>query len=215
MTVIRLRANYSDEELQRLYSPLYEPEKFQDHRLRLPTTSTLLSWAIDRHGLSTIADLACGNGAVVITALKNCAHKPQTVHLGDLSKENIDHVTTLKKYGQYGMGTKVIIKQGKVENTIDSIEKVDIFVMSEILEHVDQPSELLKKVREKTRYLLLSTPSTEDNGSRDFNIEHLWSWNRTDILEMLLGAGFEPQIEEKLSFKEEGFPYDFQIWLAY
>jgi 2-polyprenyl-3-methyl-5-hydroxy-6-metoxy-1,4-benzoquinol methylase len=210
MTVIRLRANYSEEELQRLYSPLYRPENFQDHRLRLATTSDLLSWAIDRHGLSSLADLACGNGAVMFTALENCAHNPKIVYLGDLSKENIEYVNGLA----LDPTIKFIINQGKFEETINSIEKVDLFVMTEILEHIDQPKEVLKKVREKTKYLLLSTPDTETNQS-DLNWEHLWSWNRTDILEMLLIAGFELQIEEKLSFKEEGFPYDFQIWLAY
>ena len=211
MTVIRLRANYSDEELQSLYSPLYKPEFFQDHLLRLATTSNLLSWVIDRHNLSSLADLACGNGSVVFEALENCAHNPQTIYLGDLSKENINYVNGLA----LDPTIKFNIQQGKIENTINSIEKVDLFVMTEILEHVSEPKKLLKAVREKTKMLLLSTPCGEPMDQECFNREHLWSWSRNDILKMLLQAGFEPKVEEIINFKEKGFPYDFQIWLLY
>lgn len=210
MTVIKLRKDYSEEELVKLYTPAYHPIKWPDHTLRVETTSALLSWTLDQYKCSRIADLACGDGSIVFTALENSAHDPKKVILGDISNQNIDWI----KGVALDPKIKFEFLLGDIKNTINEIDRVDIMILTEILEHVNEPKELLAKISEKSKYLLLSTPDIEKVPPSNLNVEHLWSWNRDNILEMLVRAGFEIELEEKLNFRELRFPYSFQIWLA-
>jgi hypothetical protein len=55
----------------------------------------------------------------------------------------------------------------------------------------------------------VSTPNGESN---NHNPEHYWGWDSEDMKEMLIQAGFEPQVFHLLEFKN--YVYDYQIWIC-
>ena len=99
--------------------------------------------------------------------------------------------------------------KGHINQTINEIPKVDLFICSETLEHLDDPDATLKAIRKKTKYLFISTPNGEDNNS---NQEHYWGWNNEDIKEMLINAGFDPVVYYVLDLKQ--YCYEFQMWIC-
>ena len=131
----------------------------------------------------TVADLSCGD-ETIINAL-------------DIST---------KYSGDYAPGYEYV---GPIEKTIDEIPSVDLFICSETLEHLDDPDFVLRKIRQTTNFLVLSTPNGEDN---DSNPEHYWGWNNEDVKAMLVQAGFEPVIYQELNFFEPQNIYNYQIW---
>lgn len=130
--------------------------------------------------------------------------------IADLSAGDATIINALdadnKYIGDYAPGYEII---GRIEDTIKDIPNVDLFICSETLEHLDDPDETLKAIRAKTKYLFVSTPNNESNNG---NPEHYWGWNNEDMREMLVDAGFDPQVYFLLKF--EDYLYDFQMWIC-
>lgn len=174
----QLRPFYTQAELAAVYCAPYNHRSWPDHRARVTRTAEILA----EMKPETVADLSCGDGEVVIQAgLRDVAV------LGDLAP---------------GWPYR-----GRIEQTIDSIPDVDVFVLSETLEHVEDPDWLLLAIRGKAQRLLLSTPIGEDH---DLNPQHYWGWDTDDIKEMLADAGWTGDVEV---FEPTPQPYyAFQIW---
>ena len=176
----RLRSAYKDAALKQIYQIPHNHLHFDDHRIRVNTSIDLLN----KFGsYESIADLSAGD-ATIINSLE--------------SKQ--------KYIGDFAPGYEIT---GAIENTIDKIPKVDLFICSETLEHLDNPDAVLTAIREKTNYLFVTTPNGETN---NLNAEHYWGWDSEDIKEMLLKAGFEPQVFYLLEF--ENYTYDYQMWIC-
>lgn len=179
----RLRPKWSDEELARIYEKPHDHKIYgRGHGVRVEVTQNILKDMVREVGAMSAADLSCGNGAI----------------LGILS---------IKKYlGDYAPGYKYV---GPLEKTIHEIPKVDIYVCSETLEHLDDPGYGLKLIREKSKSLILSTP-IEAWG--DTNQEHYWSYDREGVEELLKEAGWTPNIFLFLDTTVFGEPYKYGIW---
>lgn len=132
-----------------------------------------------------MADLSCGDATIA----KSLNMEDDVIYLGD-----------------YGLGYEF---QGPLEKTINEIPDVDLYICSETIEHLDDPDLALRMIRDKTKYLVLSTPNGEDH---DGNPEHYWGWNQDDVYDMLTSAGFEPVIYQELNFFEPHNIYNYQIW---
>lgn len=197
----RLRPSYSPEKLAEIYDKGYAYTT-ADHWLRIGATKELVNWTAQRHRLESFADLSCGDGKII----GDVTHKFKEYHLGDYSSFNIGTATT-KLASSFGYVTPYV---GSIMETIHDIPKVDLFLCSETLEHVDDPDALLAAIREKTRYLILSTP---DSRFDDENEEHYWAWDQNEIYYMLGAAHFGKSTVMTLDFNRE-FYYDFQIWVA-
>lgn len=161
----------------------YDHTVWQDHVLRVEHSAALLR----EMNPETVADLSCGDGALVeLAGLMDV----DRAHLGDLAE---------------GWAWPY---RGPIEQTIHQIPPVDVFVCTETLEHVEDPDGLLVAIRGKARRLLLSTPVGE---SDDSNIEHFWGWDAEDLDEMLAAAGWtERQVDLFEPF--EGAYYTYQVW---
>ena len=177
---MRLRGAYSPEQLADLYSIPHEHSTWPDHRARVRATIALARYFED---VRSIADLSAGD-AVIINALK-------------IEKKFI---------GDFAPAYEFV---GGLEKTIHEIPFVDLFICSETIEHVDDPDAVLRLIRAKCKYLVLSTPDGEDNPG---NPQHYWGWNKEDMHEMLVSAGFTPVIYTGLEFTDPGLIYDYQIW---
>lgn len=183
----RLRPTPSDEELRELYTRPHDSTYFKDHRARITATIAVGEFMLEYRDpwSPQIADLSCGD-AKIATEL-NRVHNSHRLLLGDIAPGYEFH--------------------GKIEDTIHQINPVSMFVLSETLEHVNDPVRVLLDIREKTDMLLLSTPIDEPEDSS--NVQHLWSWTTDDIENLLRLTGFNPVVKNFLYLPTY---YDFQIW---
>jgi hypothetical protein len=177
---IRLRDAHSVEQLGNIYSKPHNHLNFADHIQRVNKSIELLK-AFNAY--ESIADLSAGD-ATIINALES-----STKHIGD-----------------FAPGYEFT---GNIDQTIDEIPGVDLFICSETLEHLDDPETTLKKIRLKTKYLFVSTPCGEKDNN---NIEHYWGWDADDVKQMLIDTGFDPVQYFLLEFP--GGVYDFQMWIC-
>lgn len=175
----RLRPRYSDEELNSIYPQQYDTDMWEDHRIRIKESIRFIKENINN--ISTGADLSCGDGKI------------------------LDAIDLKNKY--YGDFTGPYEFIGKLEDTVKILNNVDLYICSETLEHLDDPIECLKLVREKTKYLFISTPV---NKFDDDNPQHYWAWDFDGIKYILECAGFEIINSEVLEL-EEKYYYDFQL----
>ena len=179
---VRLREKYTDQELSRIYNKKHIHTQWNDHKLRIAGTIALAQWIEDE--IKSVADLSAGD-ASVINALN----------------------TEIKYIGDYVQGYEYT---GFMEETLDQIPNVDLYICTETIEHLDDPESVLKKIRQKSRMLILSTPI----GESDFgNCEHYWGWDDKDVEEMLEATGWKPRVKQNLYFKGN-YIYDFQLWLC-
>jgi len=182
----QLRPFYTPEQLAQVYARPYDHSGWREHRARVTLTAALAQTLVDEYTVTLAADLSCGDGAV-------------------LDRLNV----RFKLYGDYVPGRHYA---GPIEDTIGRLAadfgKVGLFVLSETLEHVEDPDWLLAKIRIVADALVVTTPDAEDN---DGNAEHYWSWDAAEVCRMLLKAGWEPVTY--LSFDPHVAPgYVFQMW---
>ena len=169
-------------DLSQTYTTQYNHTRWADHRVRVHATAAIGMWFGDAR---TGADLSCGDSAIL---------------------RLIDDALDLERcyFGDFVAGYEF---EGPIEQTIEQLPNVDLFVLSETLEHLDDPDWVLNKIRTKTKYLILSTP---DGEWTDANPEHVWGWDNEEIREMLELAGFTIDVYNSLRFPS-GY-YTFQIW---
>lgn len=174
----QLRPFYTQAELAAVYCAPYSHRRWPDHRARVTRTAELLAGMAPE----TVADLSCGAGEVVIQAGLRAG-----AILGDMAP---------------GWPYR-----GPIEQTIQAIPLVDVFVCSETLEHIEDPDSLLIAIRDKAQRLLLSTPIGEDHS---LNPQHYWGWDVPDVEEMLTATGWTGSVE---IFEPSPNPYyAYQIW---
>jgi hypothetical protein len=118
----RLRPRYSEKELKEIYMTPHDHILWADHVQRVESTIALSAWF---YPISTVADLSCGDGYIV------------------------DSINAETKYkGDFASGYDFT---GPIEQTLKLIPAVDLFILSETIEHVNDPDALLRKIRKKTK----------------------------------------------------------------
>jgi hypothetical protein len=195
VTVTRLRGPYSAVQLHQLYGRGYDHTRWKDHVLRVDHTVTLGSQLVRGQGLHLLGDLSCGDGAVPLGIQQACPEvdwHPRSPILGDYAPHpRLDYV-------------------GPIDRTITRLPlTVDLFVLTETLEHLDDPAGVLTAIRGHARWLLLSTPTTD---GRDDNPEHYWSWDVDGVRSLLDGAGWQPVVQSTLDLRWIPGSYEFQFW---
>ena len=191
---VRLRPPHSPAELADLYAVPHEHTGWPDHRLRVAETIGL---GRELMGLSghpvIIADLSCGDAVIPRDLIGYSKAPAKRVILGDIAP-----------------GYEL---QGPIEQTLDQLTQVGLFVCSETIEHLDDPDTVLRKIRGKAATLLLSTPLGETTSR---NPEHYWGWDDADVEGMLRVAGWVPVLSRIVSYRpgrdEEFMPADYQLW---
>lgn len=179
---IRLRPAHTPETLASMYAVPHDSDHWQDHRERVARTIALIAELVGP--VQRAADLSCGNGRIL---------------------KNID--AEEKVFGDLAPGWPIT---GPIERTLPDLERVDLLVMSETLEHLDDPDGVLAVARKACDVLVLSTPTNEAARHNDENPEHYWSWGLDDLAGMLLVAGFTDLTMRLLPL---GY-YDYQLWVA-
>lgn len=117
-----------------------------------------------------VADLSCGNG---------------TIAEGLGARR-----TTL---GDYAPGHQY---HGPIEQTIEKIHPVDVFVCTDTLACLDDPDTVLRRIRVKASALVCSVPIVASPAD-DRNGGHYWAFDRAGVERMLAEAGWEPVLYDQ------------------
>jgi hypothetical protein len=138
-----------------------------------------------------VIDLSCGN-AVIPRAL--AGHFRTKLHLGDFAKG--------------------YAYRGPIEQTLHTFGEKEgggvsgLFILSETIEHLEDPDSVLIQIGSVADQLILSTPIDEQGAGTP---EHIWAWGIIDVDEMLRATGWTPTDRVDLRMAEG---YDYQIWRA-
>jgi hypothetical protein len=179
----RLRQAPGTDELAQLYPAPHDHRVYgYGHQLRVEATISLGRWLAQEVKATSVADLSCGNAAVALDLGVS-----GVVYLGDLAA-----------------GYPIT---GPIEETLDLIPDVDLFVCGETIEHLADPDATLVAIRSKARALLLSTPIGDTGG----NVEHVWGWDQEAVGAMLVEAEWTVAGRLDLILPDT---YSYQIWAA-
>jgi hypothetical protein len=177
-----------------------------DHVLRVQLTGALISWFCP----DTVLDPACGDGSIIMSA--NRARPISAARLADISKPNCDYIESMEAASYLPAKYSVVCQS--VEETLSEDRFYDMIVLTEILEHVEDPVHLMKLARAHAKIVVASSPLIPDDGTMDDNPEHLWQFDIHGYGEMLEESGWHPITCLPVSLTPPQFIYDFQIWGA-
>jgi 2-polyprenyl-3-methyl-5-hydroxy-6-metoxy-1,4-benzoquinol methylase len=167
--------------------------EYHEHRERAPhleqgihqdrfraTMHMVMSYSADSgQGLDTrIVDLGCGDGGF----------------LSRLQQTGFTHITgyDFQPSNAVGWVARGVADRCEAMNFIeewDDVVAADIYVATEVLEHLEEPHDLVRKIRERDSALVCSSPWMEHEGNIDAS--HNWAWDMPGYGVMLEGAGFE------------------------
>jgi len=186
MPVKRLRLLPSPAELAAMYAAPHDHRLYgRGHDERVEATIALAKASIDVWDRGYVADLSCGNGEIA----RRIAGR--STILGDLAPG-------------YGI-------TGPIEETAARVGWVNVWVLSETLEHLDDPVKVLREIRPRAGHLVLSTPLECWD---DTNGEHLWAWDCVGVDDLLGEAGWLPTAFDQVDSRAWGEPYLFGLWVC-
>ncbi len=166
-----------------------------NHTVRALTTGALIA----AMKADTICDPACGDASILGVSWRI---RPFTyAHLADISAAQIHEI-----HPEFPHEKRV----ANIEDTLNSIDKVDCIILTEILEHLVDPDSILRLARTKGASLVASSPIGDPEFGR--NEEHLWSWDELGYQQMLTDAGWN--LSASMSQVYWGSPYNSQILVA-
>ena len=171
---------------------------WSDHRLRTLATGATIAWLQPE----TVMDPACGDASIVAAAF--AVRRFRGAWLADISVPNITNA---------GARLDVEVAAAKVmpiEEAIAVYPDCDGIVLTEILEHLEDPDAVLRAAKSKATYLVASSPEMRP-GQGDTNPEHLWQFDAAGYRQMIERAGWLIEQHTTLRFNSE---YDFGIWVA-
>jgi len=186
MPVKRLRSLPSPAELAVMYATPHDHRLYgRGHDERVEATVALAKASIDVWDRGYVADLSCGNGEIA----RRIAGR--STILGDLAPG-------------YGI-------VGPIEETAARVGWVNVWVLSETLEHLDDPVKVLREIRPRAGRLVLSTPL---GCWDDTNMEHVWAWDCEGVEELLAEAGWMVTAFDQVDSRTYGEPYLYGLWVA-
>jgi hypothetical protein len=193
VTRTQLRPFMSPQEQAAVYSRPYDHTRWPEHVARVARTVqfiTDLGQDVAGAGWDLGVDLSCGDGAILTASLAR--GDVQEIYLGDLVYAG--HLAAV----------------GLLEETLPRLAhrktRAGLLVMSETIEHLRDPDQVLRAARQVADWLVVTTPT--DETAAHGNPEHYWSWGVADVEEMLRAAGWNPRAHELLPMPW----YTYQLW---
>lgn len=185
----RLRECPDELEMRELYSQSYNHERWEDHIERVQWTMKIINNFAETSNIDFAFDPACGDGAI----------------LRSLSDDIV------KKYGDFVMAPHLDVV-GPLEKTIPrgSGGFESLIILTEIIEHVCDPEQVLRLAKVANfDFLLLTTPINEVQEIHD-NPQHVWAWSEDEMNALLRRTGWNPLFRNRLNT----FWYDYQLWIC-
>jgi SAM-dependent methyltransferase len=214
---VRLRDAHPDEAAfyTGRYPTGYHHGHWPDHVERIKATADFAAPWVRHFPITSVADLSCGDGALVRSLVGRFPTRPWRTYVGDLNP--LSSMVMRDEDGVLLNGTHTTVP-GALPDSLDTFRwnnQVDLYVCSETLEHLDDPDLLLSKARTRAKYLLLTTPDGEtpapDGGG---NLEHYWGWDTEAISVMLHVSGWK--VTDHVVFTPSSADvYRFQMWFCH
>lgn len=174
---------------------------WRDSVFRLNVTAGIIAFTEP----TTVADLACGGDAMAL----ELAYQLRPFEKAYLADVSVPSMTRLRPTFPFDRWV------GAIEESIGQVPHVDTMVLTEVLEHLEDPDTILRKV--DAQYLVASSPNLEPRGYT--NPEHVWEWDTEAYSLMLREAGWRPMALTLLDLPFvrhdlDHIPTQTQIWLA-
>lgn len=141
------------------------------HIERIKKTADLVQETINL-GAKTLVDLGCGDGGL-LSLLVNYKIKSWGY---DLSIKNVEHAVNVRK-----------VDCRYTDFSSEDIEYGDVAILTEVLEHLENPHSVLKTV--KSKFLIASSPCNEND--QHHYVHHLWAWDEQGFEDLLKQANFK------------------------
>lgn len=149
----------------------------QIHRARLEIAYALVQAAhstLKLNRRTRVVDLGCGDGGL-LSLLK-----------GDFSCHGYDfQPSNVVGWAERGVNAE----QLDFVTNWDIVLDADIYVITECLEHLARPHEMVDRIHARGAQIVASSPFTEHAGSHDEC--HAWAWDQLGYAKLLRDAGFE------------------------
>jgi 2-polyprenyl-3-methyl-5-hydroxy-6-metoxy-1,4-benzoquinol methylase len=178
-------------------------ETWCDHIARTNVTAGLISWLRPK----SLIDPACGDGSIVLSADRT--EPIERMVLSDISRPNYGLLGSV--IGEIPFTKGIDLHCQTIEEALRTDERFDLIVLTEVLEHLEDPDTILRQARTIASRLIASSPEMRP-GQTDTNPEHLWMFDSDGYMKMLIAAGWTPIQKTGLAFL--GLEYDFQIWVC-
>jgi hypothetical protein len=177
------------------YNGIRDNLAWANHAARTLVTGGLIAWAAP----DTLCDPACGDASILEAAFR--LRPFGSASLADISALQVDSLAPSFPHTR---------KRAELMTTLDMLDRVDMIVLTEILEHLVDPDATLRLARQKAGMLVASSPIGDpENGG---NIEHLWAWDENGYGEMLKEAGWEEVLRSTVTMP--GINGNAQIWIC-
>jgi hypothetical protein len=188
----QLRPFHDADALAKIYDHPYDHTAWAEHRQRVEWTVRAGIALVEHLQAVSLVDLSCGDGAVLRGIQAGVKHETKLT-FGDLVRA--DHIDLI----------------GPIENSImhfNVVSGVDgrMLVLTETIEHLEDPDKILRIAREAFSSLLVTTPIDETVAHG--NQEHYWGWSVADVDEMLTVAGWRHDVHHRL----DATFYSYQLW---
>jgi len=157
------------------------------HRGRLETAGRFVLAArdIDAVAKTTVVDLGCGDGGLVAHLRLNWS-RTLDVSGYDFQPSNEDGWKERRLEG--------VCHQLDFVRWWTAVPRAEVYVITEVLEHLTDPHAMLKRIRLRGAQLVCSSPHDETYESHDAC--HAWAWDQEGYAAMIREAGFAIRAHE-------------------
>lgn len=153
-------------------------------RDRLLLAADIVLDMCEEYSIKTVSDLCCGDGGL-LQYLKPSFDKRNIQSWGyEFQPANITQATNLRD---------VDVRYANVVE--DDIEFGELCIMTECLEHFEDPHAMVRKVAENSKAIVISSPNGETPEAHyEF---HTWGWSWPAYENLLTQAGYEVVCHEE------------------
>jgi 2-polyprenyl-3-methyl-5-hydroxy-6-metoxy-1,4-benzoquinol methylase len=153
-----------------------------DQKSHRPRMQAALDFVLDAlsFGALTAVDLGCGDGGM-LSLLKEKNIKSWGY---DFTPANIEYATKIRQV------------DARLTNfNQDQIEYGDIAILTEVLEHLENPHSIIKNLPSK--YLIASSPYNEND--KNYTPYHIWAWDEEGYQNLIQSNGYKILKHSKIS----------------
>lgn len=150
-----------------------------------------------------IIDLGAGDGALLGLVIQPDPPRKNHAWGYEIILADVEYAREVRGVNVHQRNVWRALAGGRHRLNLGAVDSV--IVLTEVLEHVEQPHEFLKLLhaRPEVRYVVASSPHSETPEQHEWN--HAWAWDPDGYRAMFRDAGFQPREAQLVEWS--------QLWL--